>query len=198
MTTKSGIYKIICKQSGHYYYGSAVNIKKRWATHLNDLKNNNHDNPIVQAVYNKYQTLDIEVVKLVPRDKLLLVENRYLKKFVGTPYCMNIAIDATAPMLGREAWNKGVEGSIRHSEESRAKISKNNARYWKGKRRPAISRKFKGHKVSAETKRKISATLKGRPLSDETRQKMKGRTPWNKGKKGVQVAWNKGLTKKDM
>lgn len=38
-------------------------------------------------------------------------------------------------------------------------------------------------------------------ISEETRKKMSlarmGKTPWNKGTKGVMVAWNKGLTKED-
>ena len=33
---------------------------------------------------------------------------------------------------------------------------------------------------------------KGRKISEEARRKLKGRIPWNKGKKGVQVSWNKG------
>lgn len=46
-----------------------------------------------------------------------------------------------------------------------------------------VSDRNKGHTVSEETKRKISEKLKGIPLSEETKQKMKGRIPWNKGKK---------------
>ncbi len=36
---------------------------------------------------------------------------------------------------------------------------------------------------------------KGRKWTEEERLKLKDRTPWNKGKKGVQVNWSKGLTK---
>ena len=32
-----------------------------------------------------------------------------------------------------------------------------------------------------------------KPLSNETRLKLKGRVPWNKGRVGVQTAWNKGI-----
>jgi hypothetical protein len=44
---------------------------------------------------------------------------------------------------------------------------------------------------------KISAALIGKSKSEEHRKKIsessKGNIPWNKGKKGVQVAWNKGI-----
>ena len=66
--------------------------------------------------------------------------------------------------------HKGFEGK-HHSDEAKAKISK----AFKGKT-------HKGKQVSEETRRKIS-------------EANKGRIPWNKGKKGLQVAWNKGKRK---
>lgn len=56
--------------------------------------------------------------------------------------------------------------------------------------------KGKNNIYSEDTLKKMSEARKGKPLSDETREKLKGRTPWNKGKKTNQVPWNKGL--KDM
>jgi len=53
-----------------------------------------------------------------------------------------------------------------------------------------------GRKISNEAKRKISNANRGRKMSDEycnmRSEKQKGKTPWNKGKKGVQVSGNKG------
>ena len=50
---------------------------------------------------------------------------------------------------------------------------------------------------SQEQKTAISKALKGKPKSEEHKKKqsdsMKGIIPWNKGKPGSQVAWNKGL-----
>lgn len=49
--------------------------------------------------------------------------------------------------------------------------------------RRKLSEAKKGRACSEETKRKIREALKGKPLNEETKQKMKGRIPWNKGKK---------------
>ena len=78
--------------------------------------------------------------------------------------------------------HKGFEGK-HHSDEAKAKISKAN----------------KGKTLSEEHKQIISKTHKGKHVSEETKRKLseanKGRIPWNKGKKGLQVAWNKGKRK---
>lgn len=50
---------------------------------------------------------------------------------------------------------------------------------------------------STAFKKGHSPANKGKTFSEESRKKMSmaamGRTPWNKGTKGLQVAWNKGL-----
>lgn len=56
---------------------------------------------------------------------------------------------------GRTPWNKGVKGSNRGPTEPK----------------------------SPEHRAKLSASLKGKSLSEETKAKMKGRVPWNKGKR---------------
>lgn len=191
MNTSSGIYKLIC--GNHFYIGSAINFKSRLQSHLRQLRKGTHTNPHLQAVYNNCRHISMEILEIVDIEILLERENAYLSKFYGTEGCVNLTVSATAPMLGKEPWNKGKNGVI-HTEETKKKISENNARYWKGKSRKDLSEKFKGHTVTDETRKKISNKLRGRSLSEETKQKMKGKIPWNKGKKGVQTPWNKGLT----
>lgn len=105
---------------------------------------------------------------------------------------------------GRSAWNKGMKGVFHHTTESKKKLSE--ARYGKfcGQNNP-----FFGKKHSEETIQKLREFKKNKPsprkgikCSEESKKRMslahKGKTPWNKGKKGVQIPWmkNKQHTKK--
>lgn len=89
----------------------------------------------------------------------------------------------------------------------------------KGKK---ISNALMGHKVSVETRKKISQSKSGTKLSDEHKEKLskifkgrklppfteehklhisesrKGKSPWNKGKKGVQIGPWKGKRNPNM
>lgn len=49
-----GVYACLSLRTGKVYIGSSANIKKRLANHLNDFKNKNHANCVLQAEYEKY------------------------------------------------------------------------------------------------------------------------------------------------
>jgi len=53
---------------------------------------------------------------------------------------------------------------------------------------------LKGRTLSKEHCKKLSEAHKGKKLSLEHREKLKGRTPWNKGTKGIVVSGMKGKT----
>lgn len=80
---------------------------------------------------------------------------------------------------------------LKHSIEQKEKWSKNKS----GKNNP-----FYGKKFNEETIEVLKKKATGRKHTEETKKKLseyrKGREPWNKGKKGLQVAWNKGLKMK--
>jgi hypothetical protein len=75
-------------------------------------------------------------------------------------------------------WGK----TFNHTEETKAKIKKNNAKYWQGKKRPNV-----GKKISAKLKDRPNLALKGRSFPGRYNSGCfdKGIQPWNKGKTGV-------------
>jgi hypothetical protein len=174
-------YYLLHIPTGKKYYG----VRTAKGCHPDDLWTKYFSSsPLVKELIEVYgkDSFHVEVRKTF-KDKrdALLWERRVL---------IRLQASTSEHWLNRN--NGGGAGS--HTEETRQKIKANNAKYWAGAKRSDMSEKFKGHKVTEETKKKISSKLKGRPLSEETKNKMKKRIPWNKGKKGAQIPWNKGLT----
>jgi len=175
MNTKiAGIYKITNNLTGKYYVGSSSNIYHRWYIHRCKLNNNHHANPHLQASWNKYghSAFRFEVIEVMPEGELESAEQKYLDECRrNSELSYNLSFDSIAPMRGRKM-----------SLESRKKISESNM----------------GKVMSEETRKKMSNIRIGMIFSDEHKSHISssqiGRVPWNKGKTGVQTAWNKGLT----
>ncbi len=179
----SGIYRIVCVKNGRYYYGSSKNIHARWNAHLSQLKNCKHNNLYMQRVWNKHgeSSFRVELVEAVEESRLLEIEQRYLNEHVGKSNCMNVALDAMAPMRGRLNPAAGkLFGDDNPSKRPEVKQK--------------ISQSLMGHEISDETKRKISQSKVGksngwlgRTHFPEARRKISeantGKVPWNKGKK---------------
>ncbi len=69
-----GIYKILNKQTGDCYIGSAVNLKKRITQHISLLRNNKSKHIPLQRAWNKYGEEIFEIVFLeILEDKTLLI-----------------------------------------------------------------------------------------------------------------------------
>jgi len=81
-------------------------------------------------------------------------------------------------------WNKGLIGKYTQSEESNQKRSET----MKGRTSPNKGKY--GELNSFYGKQHSEKTI------EQIKEKTKGRVPWNKGKRGCQVAWNKGLRTK--
>lgn len=50
----AGTYKIINKINKHFYYGSSIDIDRRWGEHKTRLRGGYHPNPHLQNAWNKY------------------------------------------------------------------------------------------------------------------------------------------------
>jgi len=143
-----GIYKIQSKiNSDRIYIGSTVNMRSRWGLHLSRLNRNVHDNPKLQAHFNKYGIEDLEfsVLKKCTRDNLIESEQYFIDLL--DPW-FNILKTAYS-RVGHKA-----------SKETKVKMS--------------IAQK-KRHQLnprSKETLLKMSKTHTGKKMSKEARKKM--------------------------
>jgi group I intron endonuclease len=99
-----GIYYIRNTKSKKFYIGSANDVQHRWYTHKWKLNTNAHDNPHLQAAWNKYgkDAFSVECIEQCSRTKLLLIEQQHLDKWwvSGLLYNINPTADAPPNMMG--------------------------------------------------------------------------------------------------
>jgi group I intron endonuclease len=178
MPYKSGVYKIENKNNGRVYIGSAVDFKKRWRQHRNDLNSGRHHSQKLQRAWNKYgeDAFVFAVVEIVfDESELLTREQAWIDFWDSSKHGYNIS-----PTAGN---CRGVVPS----EAARAHMSEAQRR--RGKRKPH----------SEESKRKMSIALKGRVISESARaaisraHKGRAKSPTecqniSKGKKGKHLS----------
>lgn len=138
-----GIYIIKNEINGHTYIGSSVDIKKRWREHRarSKMKGKWYIKTYYSHLYCAFRKYGIEnfsfnVLEEISEQEKLLERERYWY-FVYNPEYNNMIPDRIDVYCGQK-----------HTEETKAKISKNNARYWKGKKLPddMIEKIIKGNK----------------------------------------------------
>lgn len=114
----SGIY-CIESECGKKYIGSAIKLKMRYGVHVNQIKNQRHDNPRIQNFVNKYgvDKLTFYTLELCEKDKLIEREQYYIDTINPFFNVLRIA--------GNTAGNKPWLGR-KHSDETKAKISATN------------------------------------------------------------------------
>lgn len=197
-----GLYKIT-SPSGKVYIGQSVDIERRFKQYKRlsckcqtKLYNSFLKHGVSNHVFDILETFETD-----EREAINALELKYWQSFSD---------------LGVELLNLKIPGNqSRHSEETKIKIGIAG----KGKVYPhvaeivrkaltgvklsperckAISEGKKGKKHSEEHKANMSKSFKGRKLSPEHKEKFlsskRGKPSWNSGKKGLQVAWNKGLS----
>ena len=161
-----GIYCYIDKENDKIVYvgkDSNINKNKRHRDHLTpSLYNAQPINRILQNNPDRYKYCALWEIDDCTDNHLNQMEIFYIKKY--------------DPQFNFTEGGDGISG-FKHSEETKQKISKNNARYWKGKKcseeaRQKMSEAQKGKTFSEETRKKISKSLKGKTFSEETRKKI--------------------------
>jgi group I intron endonuclease len=188
----SGIYRIDLG-NGWFYIGSAANLKTRESQHRSGLKYNEHENPKMQNVWNKYGVFKLAILEYCPVVELINREQLHLDKHFDDPKNVNLSPTAgsclgiirsvetrakiSATMKGRivsaETRAKLSAANKNPSADIRAKLSAAQiGRVFSTDTRSKMSSAQKGKIRSAETRAKISTAGRNRVVSAETRAKL--------------------------
>lgn len=156
---QTGIYAIINLDTGKRYIGStAESFKRRWSRHKQQLRNNKHHSPHLQASWNKHTEFRFEfkILEFVKPEHCLIREQWWIDLFgvCDSELGYNICPTAGSP-LGRKT-----------SEETKLKMSlANQGKTLSEEHKLKISLTSKGKKLSEEHKLKLSLTNKGKQYS---------------------------------
>ena len=82
---------ILCS-NGHFYFGSSIDIKRRFGKHKQRLRGNYHENSRMQNCWNKYgeESFVFKHLVDVPEEHRDEVEQKLLDMYFDHPYCMNL------------------------------------------------------------------------------------------------------------
>lgn len=146
-----GIYCIRNQVNNKVYIGSSKDLKTRLRRHKNYLKTKSHDNNYLQHAWDKYgkEHFTFEIIEYIEDENKLLEKEQFYINNYKSLHCQN-------GYNIRHNANNNL--GLRHSDESRQKISK--------AMKSAYSSKEKhnryGVPVSRETREKLSKALKGK------------------------------------
>lgn len=152
----SAIY-IITSRSGKEYVGSAHNYVKRWNDHRYELRKGTHCNRKLQNAWNKYGTLEFELLEIVPDVSQLLEREQYWIDRLNT---------------FRDGYNMTPDARSGHGRKH-TQATKDLLSGYALLRRDEISAIHKGKVISEEHKEALRAANLGRKHSEETKAKMR-------------------------
>ena len=175
MTAIVGIYAIENTTTGRRYIGSSIDVRRRVLAHFASLRRGCHENPHLQAAWNKHgeESFLAGVVDECEAPELLLLEQELVTRHGY--YNLNRTVGKPPSRRGqhnspehREKCRRANLGKTRgpNSEERNAKIGAAQ----RGRKKPEsfgahISRALTGRKATQEHREHISAALYGRTLS---------------------------------
>jgi len=174
-----GLY-IIRLSDTHYYGGRARSFKVRWRNHLRDLRAGTHENPRMQAVYNKHNRFEPSVLTRLPPGNQEAAEQAWLDANYRKPGCVNLSPLARGGCAGHTAETRAKMSATRASrpdlvEKARQTLNRN--RLPTGTPRAeahcqAISAAMTGKVQTPEHIAKRVAAHLGRKNTDSTRSLM--------------------------
>jgi len=157
-----GIYGVHCLANNKIYIGSTNNFKRRLQRHVNDLKNNRHDNLYLQRAWNKYgsKVFRFRTFSLCDESELIKEEQRWIDRFEGCVFNMQPA--GKPPVnSGSRHWLFG-KGHLQAGPLN-PRWGKKHTEEWKKQQ----SIRSSGRKVTEATKRKMAKNKKNLKLSNE-------------------------------
>lgn len=189
---RSGIYGIRNKLNQKIYVGSAVDVKKRWSTHLTVLKQGKHHSHRLQKAWDKFGQENFEwvILQKCRVENLIRYEQQWLEFYqsANSKHGYNILSIAGSPLGSKrtpEVKLKMSEIARRrnYDPEYNAMITARAKKQWQD---PAFRKKT----TSPEAREKAAAKLRGRPMAEETKQKLskKAFEQTDKRKKAAQAS----------
>lgn len=169
-SNKFVVYQLYCKSNDTSYIGITNNFRSRLAVHWNCFTKTVLSRTIKKYGKNNFVVFELE--KADCWDTACEKEMFYIDKYnTRAPNGMNMT--------------DGGEGAfgLVHSEKTRKQMSESHKGLFAGRKNPMYGK---------------PGAMLGKTWTDKQRKSFSefcmGRTPWNKGKKEAQKAWNKGKT----
>jgi group I intron endonuclease len=175
MNKLCGVYVLEFKGTRSIYIGSSVDIARRGGSHLKNLRDGSHPNPLLQNTFNKYGGFTLKVLEECSEEEVRCVEQIYLD-LVDWSIALNLAPDARGfapgklnPMYGKKG-ELSPRFGIEHTKEVKERISDAQ----RGEKNPMYGRTH-----SEEAREKMSECNKGerhynygKTIPKETRERI--------------------------
>ena len=122
-----GIYSITNTCTGDMYIGqTVVSFEERWNKHKKGLRNNRHDNSMLQRAFNKYgeEAFIYKIIHLCDElDDLNELEKYYIKKYDTYNNGYNLTLGGEGYVIKSEEVMNEIRKKVRESARSKSKFT---------------------------------------------------------------------------